>query len=371
MRIREILFRDFRSFRGEKRISFCNPLTDVPLELVTLSGTSGTGKTTILNTIFEIGDWLVAVNNWQSHQHPTLSDASEHGFVRALIDVSDNLPSQSDMVIELLVGRQDLAGNLLENPNPNRVTYLTRPDSTEANWQFGGPIANQLQQLGNNIRAGKQEPTGGALYFPSNRRLLPIPAGAVTPTEDKFAWAVRLDPSQAWTGSLEHFWVGQNYLDLEAQQRGEQSNNLPTFISTVQNALGDNRKITIHRGRVQVQTPWANESTNGTGNVLIDQLPSGEQQMLFVLGELARYRRDHAIILVDEPELSLHPTLQRLMLSSLRKFAQEMQCQLILATHSLEIVRGVRQTNRLMLDRLADKNTLTTGDEDEQLPDSG
>jgi hypothetical protein len=54
MRVREVFFNDFRSFRGQKRISFVHPLTDAVRPLTILAGTNGTGKTTILDTIEEL-----------------------------------------------------------------------------------------------------------------------------------------------------------------------------------------------------------------------------------------------------------------------------------------------------------------------------
>jgi predicted ATPase len=95
-----------------------------------------------------------------------------------------------------------------------------------------------------------------------------------------------------------------------------------------------------------------NQNGSELSKVRLDQLPSGEQQCLFLLGELARRRRLGAIIAVDEPETSLHPTLQRLLLYQLRKLAREWDCQLILATHSLEVLRSVHESQRVNLDHL-------------------
>ena len=84
--------------------------------------------------------------------------------------------------------------------------------------------------------------------------------------------------------------------------------------------------------------------------VRLDQLPSGEQQVLLLFGELARRRRPGAVIGIDEVENSLHPTLQRLVMWNLHRIAREWEAQVIVATHSLEVINSVRGGAFLNLD---------------------
>ena len=63
--------------------------------------------------------------------------------------------------------------------------------------------------------------------------------------------------------------------------------------------------------------------------------------------------------MIDEPELSLHPTLQRQLLHYLRTFAREWDSKIILATHSLEILRAVHQSERLILDQLEEATNVS------------
>ena len=83
-----------------------------------------------------------------------------------------------------------------------------------------------------------------------------------------------------------------------------------------------------------------------------DQLPSGEQQVLLLFGELTRRRRRGAVLMIDEPEISLHPTLQRQVVHQLRRLTREWDMQVILATHSLEVLRAVHESERILLDQL-------------------
>lgn len=68
----------------------------------------------------------------------------------------------------------------------------------------------------------------------------------------------------------------------------------------------------------------------------IDQLSSGEKQLIILLTEALLQKRNSTIFLADEPELSLHISWQRKILPSLN--ALNPNAQIIVATHSPEIV---------------------------------
>jgi predicted ATPase len=152
-----------------------------------------------------------------------------------------------------------------------------------------------------------------------------------------------------WTGSLEQLWVWQNYLDLERKSRGEATGELTSSIELLQEALGPGRKVFVREGRVRVTTPW-NDTSGKPAEVLLDQLPSGERQCVLLLGELARRKRPHGVLFIDEPEISLHPALQRQFLGQLRRVARALDMQVFLATHSPEIVRSVPPAEVISLD---------------------
>jgi predicted ATPase len=89
-----------------------------------------------------------------------------------------------------------------------------------------------------------------------------------------------------------------------------------------------------------VTTPYTIDGQEAS--VRLDQLPSGEQQLLLLFGELARRRRKGAVIAIDEIENSLHPTLQRVVMWNLNRLAREWDAQVIVTTHSLEVINTVR-----------------------------
>lgn len=78
--------------------------------------------------------------------------------------------------------------------------------------------------------------------------------------------------------------------------------------------------------------------------VAIDDLSSGQLQMLNNLLNLALCVKDDTLVLIDEPENSLHPEWQRDYISLLRRsLACAKGCHVIVATHSPLVASGVRR----------------------------
>ncbi|UYO55692.1 AAA family ATPase [Rhodopseudomonas palustris] len=74
------------------------------------------------------------------------------------------------------------------------------------------------------------------------------------------------------------------------------------------------------------------------GNVPLDQLSSGEQHQLVLFFELLFELRENALILIDEPELSLHVAWQKKFIADLNRIIALNQFDVILATHSPTLV---------------------------------
>lgn len=70
--------------------------------------------------------------------------------------------------------------------------------------------------------------------------------------------------------------------------------------------------------------------------VELPDLSSGEKHILTILGKAALSRREGAIFVADEPELSLHLDWQRMILPSIIKLSPK--SQVIVATHSPSII---------------------------------
>lgn len=74
--------------------------------------------------------------------------------------------------------------------------------------------------------------------------------------------------------------------------------------------------------------------TNGK-NIQLDQLSSGEKQMLLILTTVFLQEEKPNVLLMDEPEISLHISWQDRLIELIRKLNPN--CQVILTTHSPNI----------------------------------
>jgi len=74
----------------------------------------------------------------------------------------------------------------------------------------------------------------------------------------------------------------------------------------------------------------------------IDELSTGEKTLLSKV--LYLYFKDYKdkVILIDEPELSLHPSWQNKVLKIYENFAKKNNCQIIIATHSPHIIGSAK-----------------------------
>jgi predicted ATP-binding protein involved in virulence len=72
--------------------------------------------------------------------------------------------------------------------------------------------------------------------------------------------------------------------------------------------------------------------------VPLDRLSSGEQHQLILTFDLLFEVTENFLILIDEPELSLHVTWQKSFIESLRRIISLNGFDVLLATHSPAVV---------------------------------
>lgn len=73
-----------------------------------------------------------------------------------------------------------------------------------------------------------------------------------------------------------------------------------------------------------------------------DQLSSGEQQLMLILCNAITARHRSVVFAIDEPELSLNVKWQRKLVDALLQILEGSRCQLLLATHSIELLAKYR-----------------------------
>lgn len=94
----------------------------------------------------------------------------------------------------------------------------------------------------------------------------------------------------------------------------------------------------------------------------INELSSGEKQLFLRTLAIKMLNPENSIILIDEPELSLHPKWQQQIVDVYKKIGKNNQ--IIIATHSPHILGSVKKENIILLDRSDDGKIIIKTDED-------
>jgi len=82
-----------------------------------------------------------------------------------------------------------------------------------------------------------------------------------------------------------------------------------------------------------------------SNNIRLNDLSGGERTILTKILPLYLHDFKNGIILIDEPEISLHPNWQFQIIDLYKKIAKRNNNQIIIATHSPQIVASVKQEN--------------------------
>jgi len=76
---------------------------------------------------------------------------------------------------------------------------------------------------------------------------------------------------------------------------------------------------------------------DGGGSHSIDDFSSGEKQVLLMIATITRWLRPGGVVLIDEPDLHLHPSLTTAFVGHLRRMIADKQGQLLIASHAPEL----------------------------------
>ncbi len=333
MKVQRLFLRNVRSIKSLD-LDFRDPVIGKPMSRIVLAGANGSGKTTILECVFGLVRSLMS----SKPQIPYLEQGE--GSARLVLQPPADVAKHSWTILF----------NMAPTPEEYEGGY-----GAYLNWEYHGGDEGFVPEVGQAI----YEPLEGnpdlmdffiqkasLLYLTDHRRLLPTSGGPIAPEEEN-PWAYRYTPTDQWKGSVESYLVWQNYLDLEDRDKGLNAERFQRVTGVVNQILDQKRISGVERGRVVVEI--AGQKKHG-----LDDLSSGERQILLLLVEIVRRIKPGGLILIDEPEISLHPTWQRALVAALDKIIEQYDAQVVLATHSLEIATSVMPHEVISLSDLDD-----------------
>lgn len=100
------------------------------------------------------------------------------------------------------------------------------------------------------------------------------------------------------------------------------------------------RRFTFKRIAVSKENGFKFTTDNSKHTLALGDLSSGEQQEVVLLYELLFKVKEGTLVLIDEPELSLHVVWQKQFLDDLLKIINLQKINIIVATHSPQIINN-------------------------------
>lgn len=124
--------------------------------------------------------------------------------------------------------------------------------------------------------------------------------------------------------------------DMEMKQKGYKDiiEKLDLFVSSIQNKRFANKVMNIDS-----ENGITFKTTDGSNTIikLID-LSSGEKQEVILLYDLLFNMQENTVLLIDEPETSLHVAWAKAFMDDMEKILKLKKCQALIATHSPFII---------------------------------
>ena len=305
-----------KEFKGLRDISINFEKNDEPLDLVVLAGSNGSGKTRILESILRY--FQDHINYKQNNiEAEIFYEEKEKNCISNVRDFFYRLESFS----------------YCEANDPLREKHIE--------------IKNKLDILPK------------VIYVPTEINFQKMNVASTTLVQEyKFINIVNTNlikdiPSYIATKMISAMLKNKNEKVGDVQKKvfneiNEIFENLNIDVK-VEDISQDGRNITLF--------------TNSSGDEFdINELSSGEKQLFLRTLAIKMLNPENSIILIDEPELSLHPKWQQRIVDVYRKIGKNNQ--IIIATHSPHILGSVRKENIMLLDKDDEgKIVVRTGDE--------
>jgi predicted ATPase len=171
-----------------------------------------------------------------------------------------------------------------------------------------------------------------------------------TPYWDRVAAAILFFPAAEISLNQLESYV-QSYVNKLVFEEGKTSTEAYRNIQSIMDDIFGG--LDLHIRFVGIDRNRKLQFTNNSGVIFgMDALSSGEKQIMgkvfpLFTGDNIRDK----IILMDEPEESLHPSWQIQLLPIIRRCAEKNNCQFILATHSPQIIASAKQEELRLLVR--------------------
>lgn len=318
MKIRSMYIKNFKALK-DFHIDFNNNVN-------VLIGENGLGKTTILETIYNI------ITGNKSFIEDENSDGCK-------LKVSLTEKELSD------ANRWTKNANEQFLSNEDEIIINNHKISKEIDFKQKVSIATLLKE--NWVRK--------IVYLPTDVNFKKYKVETAKKMQDSIDIGVILN-SDEMSVNLKEYLVNIHYKDLEDMSIGEKPYRIEKFRKLYNSFFEEKEFI----GVKDFEPLFKIKATSETHSA--DELSAGEKQIFFRGGSLLQMNLNNSIILIDEPELSLHPEWQQKILDFYKSIGEDNQ--IIIATHSPHIVSSCKKEEVIVLGR-CDGKTVVKNDIEE------
>ena len=305
-----------KEFKGLRDISINFEKNDKPLDLVVLAGSNGSGKTRVLESILDYFQKIV---------------------------------------------------NHIENENVAGVFFET----DEQNCLNQGYNSNMLYLILNNYNDENIVERGRKVV---EENLKVFPKIIYVPTETNFQKVEIASPMLVREYKFLNIvdtelikdvpsYIATRIIEMANEQENTPMQGIRAAVFKEINEIFEILDLDIKISGISKNAKSIPIFTNSAGDKFdINELSSGEKQLFLRTLAIKMLNPENSIILIDEPELSLHPKWQQRIVDVYRKIGKNNQ--IIIATHSPHILGSVKKENIMLLDKDGEgKIVVRTGDE--------
>jgi energy-coupling factor transporter ATP-binding protein EcfA2 len=315
-----------------------NDWTEEAEKQVLFTGVNGCGKSTLLRAIAMLWD---ATGHWLDHQKilPRKHEAFTwlmqwtEGGIAVVVDGVQPFYQQplafvfgSDAWLKILQAEHPemiFVGESLK-PLAKQGSYTRTLHLPEAEWL--GDWCNDRRRM---MLSYDKVDAPNIIYLDAEERRWVKPKRNIAePLPDPLSlrWLGRYIVSEDWKGQLEASLITLKTTQLHRFH--EIIRHLNSFLMGKE-IITD---IQPNEGRLRVKIA----GKRGVYHYL-DELSSGEHQVLIIIYVVSRWMQNDGIVLIDEPDLYLHPSLISPLLTVLEQLVAERHGQLLITSHATDV----------------------------------